>query len=95
MGVEIKISVSAEITRQPARTGHMRPEPEPSPWRAPTCVPKRLKTVEAALVGKARNEETADMAGKMAVEGAQTLRHNAYKVPLARNVIVRTLAELV
>src|SRR6266853_2459008 len=52
---------------------------------AVSCVPKRLKTVEAALVGKPRNEETATMAGRMAIAGARVLRYNAYKVPLMRN----------
>src|SRR6266699_1079914 len=37
--------------------------------------PKRLASVEAAIVGKPRDEQTADMAGRMAVEGAVTLRH--------------------
>jgi xanthine dehydrogenase YagS FAD-binding subunit len=58
---------------------------------AVACVPKRLKTVEAALVGKPRNEETADMAGKMAILGARTLRYNAYKVPLMRNLVKRAI----
>ena len=49
---------------------------------AVSCVPKRLKTVEAALVDKPRKEETADMAGKLAIAGARPLRYNAYKVPL-------------
>jgi hypothetical protein len=31
------------------------------------------------------------MAGKMAVEGAQTLRHNGYKVPLMRNLVKRAI----
>src|SRR5207247_797506 len=53
--------------------------------------PRRLKSVEAAVIGKPRNEETADMAGKLAVEGAQTLRHNAYKVPLMRNLVKRAI----
>jgi len=58
---------------------------------AVSCVPKRLKTVEAALVGKPRNEETADMAGKMAIAGARVLRYNAYKVPLMRNLVKRAI----
>src|SRR6266581_1610828 len=58
---------------------------------AVSCVPKRLKTVEAALVGKPRNEETADMAGKMAIAGARPLRYNAYKVPLMRNLVKRAI----
>src|SRR6266704_2445478 len=49
--------------------------------------PRRLKAVEASVIGKPRDEETADMAGRLAVEGAQTLRHNAYKVPLMRNLV--------
>ena len=53
--------------------------------------PRRLKNVEAAIAGKPRNEETADMAGKMAVEGAQPLRHNGYKVPLMRNLVKRAI----
>ena len=49
------------------------------------------KNVEAAIVGKPRNEETAKLAGDMAVEGAQTLRHNGYKVPLMRNLVKRAI----
>lgn len=58
---------------------------------AVSCVPKRLKTVEAALVGKPRNEETADMAGRMAIAGARPLRYNGYKVPLMRNLVKRAV----
>jgi xanthine dehydrogenase YagS FAD-binding subunit len=58
---------------------------------AVSAVPKRLPTVEAAIAGKPRNEQTADMAGKMAVEGAQTLRYNGYKVPLMRNLVKRAI----
>jgi xanthine dehydrogenase YagS FAD-binding subunit len=58
---------------------------------AVSAVPRRLPSVEAALVGKARSEETADMAGRMAVEGAQTLRYNGYKVPLMRNLVKRAI----
>jgi xanthine dehydrogenase YagS FAD-binding subunit len=53
--------------------------------------PLRLEKVEAAVAGKPRNEETADMAGRMAVEGAQTLRYNGYKVPLMRNLVKRAI----
>ena len=58
---------------------------------AVAATPRRLTTVEAAVAGKPRNEETADMAGKMAVEGAQTLRHNGYKIPLMRNLVKRAI----
>jgi len=53
--------------------------------------PRRLRNVETAIIGKPRDEATADMAGKMAVEGAQTLRHNGYKVPLMRNLVKRAI----
>jgi xanthine dehydrogenase YagS FAD-binding subunit len=42
-------------------------------------------------VGKPRTEETAAAAGRLAVEGAQTLRHNGYKVPLMRNLVKRAI----
>jgi xanthine dehydrogenase YagS FAD-binding subunit len=58
---------------------------------AVSATPKRLKAVEVAVIGKPRNEETADMAGKLAVEGAQTLRHNGYKVPMMRNLVKRAI----
>jgi xanthine dehydrogenase YagS FAD-binding subunit len=53
--------------------------------------PMRLHAVEAAVAGKAQNEETATMAGEMAVTGAQPLAHNAYKIPLMRNLVKRAL----
>ena len=53
--------------------------------------PRRLTSVEAAVTGKARNEETAELAGRLAVEGAETLRHNGYKVPLMRNLVKRAI----
>jgi CO/xanthine dehydrogenase FAD-binding subunit len=43
-------------------------------------------------VGKPRTEETAAAAGRLAVEGAQTLRHNGYKVPLMRNLVKRAIS---
>jgi xanthine dehydrogenase YagS FAD-binding subunit len=58
---------------------------------AVAAVPKRLPRVEAAIAGKPRSEETADMAGKLAVDGAQTLRYNGYKVPLMRNLVKRAI----
>jgi xanthine dehydrogenase YagS FAD-binding subunit len=53
--------------------------------------PWRLAAVEAAVRGRPRNEETATMAGELAVEGAQPLTHNAYKVPLMRNLVKRAI----
>jgi xanthine dehydrogenase YagS FAD-binding subunit len=53
--------------------------------------PRRLRDVEAAVVGKPRNEETAKMAGDMAIVGAVPLRHNGYKLPLMRNLVKRAI----
>jgi xanthine dehydrogenase YagS FAD-binding subunit len=58
---------------------------------AVAATPKRLHNVEAYIAGKPRNEETAKAAGEMAVQGAQTLRHNGYKVPLMRNLVKRAV----
>ena len=58
---------------------------------AVAATPRRLKNVEAFVVGKPRNEETANAAGLMAVQGAQTLKHNGYKVPLMRNLVKRAV----
>jgi len=58
---------------------------------AVAATPKRLKNVEAFVAGKPRTEATAKAAGEMAVQGAVTLRHNGYKVPLMRNLVARAL----
>ena len=39
----------------------------------------------------ARTTSTAKMAGEMAIAGAVALRHNAYKVPLMRNLVRRAV----
>ena len=53
--------------------------------------PWRLSQVEEAVTGKPVNEETAEMAGKMAIEGAVPLRYNGYKVLLMRNLVKRAI----
>jgi xanthine dehydrogenase YagS FAD-binding subunit len=53
--------------------------------------PQRLKQVEDAVTGKPRDAATADMAGQLAIEGAQPLRYNGYKVPLMRNLVKRAI----
>ncbi|HZT75652.1 MAG TPA: FAD binding domain-containing protein, partial [Vicinamibacterales bacterium] len=58
---------------------------------AVAATPKRLANVEQAVVGKPRDEQTADMAGKMAIEGAVALRYNGYKLPLMRNLVKRAI----
>jgi xanthine dehydrogenase YagS FAD-binding subunit len=53
--------------------------------------PVRLTAVEDAVAGKPRSEETADMAGQIAIRGAQPLQYNGYKVPLLRNLVKRAI----
>jgi xanthine dehydrogenase YagS FAD-binding subunit len=56
-------------------------------------VPWRSKEAEAALVGKAINEETAKAAGDAAVTGAKSLSGNGYKIQLARVAVKRAILE--
>jgi len=53
--------------------------------------PLRLRQVEDAIQGKARDEATAQMAGQLSIQGAQPLQHNGYKVPLLRNLVKRAI----
>ena len=53
--------------------------------------PLRLTDVELAVRGQRRNEQTATMAGELAVEGAVPLRHNGYKIPLMQNLVKRAI----
>ena len=51
----------------------------------------RLEAVERFVAGKPRNDETATAAGELAVQGAVPLTHNAYKIPLLRNLVKRAI----
>jgi len=53
--------------------------------------PVRLTAVERLVAGKAPTEATAVPAGDLAIAGAQPLQHNAYKVPLMRNLVKRAI----
>jgi xanthine dehydrogenase YagS FAD-binding subunit len=55
--------------------------------------PRRLLSAEQVVTGQSRNEETATAAGLAAIEGAEALQHNAYKVPLLRNLVRRAIRE--
>src|SRR5436189_2751523 len=80
------VNVAAAIKTNGATIGEVR-----LVVNAVAATPRRLKNVEASVTGKPRNEETADMAGRMAVEGAEPLRHNGYKIPLMRNLVKRAI----
>ena len=55
--------------------------------------PVRLRAVESAIRGRVPDEQTGQMAGEIAVEGARTLRHNDYKVALMRNLVKRSIRD--
>jgi xanthine dehydrogenase YagS FAD-binding subunit len=55
------------------------------------ATPLRLAAVENAVRGKKRDEATAAAAGELAIAGAVPLHHNAYKVPLLRNLVKRAV----
>jgi xanthine dehydrogenase YagS FAD-binding subunit len=54
-------------------------------------LPWRLHRSEAALVGRAPNEEAFVTAAELAIEGARPLEKNAFKIPLLRNAVIRAL----
>ncbi|MFZ0502663.1 MAG: xanthine dehydrogenase family protein subunit M, partial [Chthoniobacterales bacterium] len=56
--------------------------------------PWNLPQVRDALIGKPMNQQTFETAAKLATEGAQPLRHNAFKVELVQRTIVRALMNL-
>ncbi len=56
------------------------------PWRSPEA--------EQQLVGKPATEATFRAAAAAALHGAQPREHNAYKVELAQNTLVRTLQQV-
>jgi xanthine dehydrogenase YagS FAD-binding subunit len=53
--------------------------------------PVRLAAVEAAVVGKPRNEETAEMAGQIRIVGAKPMEYNGVKVAVLRNLVKRAI----
>jgi xanthine dehydrogenase YagS FAD-binding subunit len=53
--------------------------------------PLRLKDVERQLKGQSATEDVAEAAGELAVLGARPLQHNAYKIPLMRNLVRRAI----
>ena len=54
--------------------------------------PLRLKAVEDSVRGKQPSAATGEMAGKLAVQGAVPLQFNAYKIPLMRNLVKRSIS---
>jgi xanthine dehydrogenase YagS FAD-binding subunit len=57
-------------------------------------IPWRLPKVEQLLSGQRITPELAAKAGELAIEGAQPLSKNAYKLPMTRALVQRTVLEL-
>ncbi|MGH9144050.1 MAG: FAD binding domain-containing protein [Vicinamibacterales bacterium] len=57
-------------------------------------VPWRLPEVEKLLTGQRVTPELAATAGEAAVSGARPLAKNAYKVPMVRAMVARTIVEI-
>jgi xanthine dehydrogenase YagS FAD-binding subunit len=58
----------------------------PIPWRVPEA--------EKLLTGQRITAELAAKVGEVAIDGAKPLRKNAYKLPLTKTVVRRTVQEL-
>ena len=51
----------------------------------------RLGSVEALIEGQVPSDVLGAKAGLLAVEKAQPLRHNDFKVPLMKNLVCRAI----
>ncbi len=58
----------------------------PVPWTVPNA--------EAVLQGKRADDATLAAAADAALEGAEPLAHNAYKIPLTKNLVKRAIRQL-
>ena len=55
------------------------------------CTPRRLTNVERLVRGQTRSESLAEAAGALAVEGAEPLNFNHFKIPLMQNLVKRAV----
>ena len=53
--------------------------------------PMRLDETERAVIGQAPTDDIGVAAGDIAIRRAQPLRHNAYKLPLMKNLVRRAV----
>ena len=91
------------VVRVRARLGRRRRSTSPDGDGRATCrialggvahAPWRATRAEEALRGAPATEERFAAAAEAELAQAEPLRDNAFKVPLARNLIVRTLLDL-
>jgi len=55
------------------------------------CVPRRMRSVEGYLRGRARTPEGVEAAGALAAKGAEPLAYNGYKIALVENLVKRAI----
>jgi xanthine dehydrogenase YagS FAD-binding subunit len=55
------------------------------------CVPRRAESAERLVRGQARSDQVAQSAGTVAIEGAEPLGFNQFKIPLMRNLVIRAV----
>ena len=59
----------------------------------PVAVPWRAREAEAMLIGKPLTEAAAEAAARAAFAGAKPRQHNAFRVPLGQQTLVRALLQ--
>src|SRR5262245_46379686 len=83
----VRAAIVLEMDRQVCRSARVvLGGVAPIPWRLPK--------VEQMLSGQRVTEALAAKAAETAIEGAKPLVKNAYKVPLTKGVVRRTLLQL-
>jgi len=82
----VSAAVVLEMDQQVCKSASIVLGVAPIPWRLPK--------VEALLAGKTITPELAAQAGELAVEGANPLAKNKYKVRLTKAVVRRTVLDL-
>ncbi len=55
------------------------------------CTPRRVEEAERLVRGQPRSEQVAESAAAVAIEGAEPLNYNHFKVPLMRNLVMRAI----
>jgi xanthine dehydrogenase YagS FAD-binding subunit len=55
------------------------------------CIPRRVQSAERIVRGQPRSEQVAQAAGSAAVQGAEPLDFNHYKIPLMENLVKRAV----
>lgn len=55
------------------------------------CVPRRLRAVEQAVIGKPMGDATGEAVAALASQGARPLNYNQFKAPLMENLVKRAL----